>query len=229
MTGKLMLIGGGEFQKGVESADKEALEFAGGVLATGLILAVTSSPRKSADLINEGLAWFNKIGAYSVKGLAINSREAAENAETAELLINTKLIYLVGGDPAFIPLTLASTLCHEALKTAVYKRNAILVGSGAGAMALAQHLYDTNDHSIVKGLNFVPDTVVIPYHNTNGRKWYKAIYPQLPKAFILGLDEKTGMLGFNNEWQVWGRSWVTVYQNDKPRKFVKGQPFKLVP
>jgi cyanophycinase len=229
MTGKIMLVGGGEFQKGVESADKEALEFGGGILADCLILAVAGSPRKTTDLINEGSLWFNKIGAYNVKGLAINNREDAENPQNAELLINSKLIYLVGGDPTFIPATLGGSICHEAIKTALYKRSAVLAGSGAGAMALAQHLYNTDDHSIIKGLNFVPDAIVIPYFNSNGRKWYKAIYPQLPNSFILGIDEKTAMFGFNNDWQVWGRSWITVYRNDKPRKFVKGQPFKLTP
>jgi cyanophycinase len=229
MTGKIMLIGGGEFQKGVEGADKEAFEFVGGTLAPAIILAVASGARKTSDLINEGLAWFNKIGAYNLKGLAINNREEADNAEHTETIVNNKLIYLVGGDPSFIPETLLNTALYEALKTAVYKRNAVLVGSGAGAMALAQHFYNTDNHKIEKGLNFVPDTVVIPYFSTNGRKWYKIIQPQMSNTYIIGLDEKTGMFGFGNDWQVCGRSWITVYKNDKPRKFVKGQPFKLVP
>lgn len=227
MTGKIMLIGGGEFQNGMEGADSEALNAAGGAIAPVVLLAVASSPRKTDDLLKDGLIWFDKLGAYNVKSLALNDHNAATKSENAAILESARLIYVIGGDPAYIPSVLAASACSEALRAAVNKRDAVVVGSGNGAMALAAQIYNQDTHELTAGLKLVPNTAVIPYHNSNGRKWSKKLNELLPDSYILGLDEKTAMLGFGNDWQVWGRSWVTVYHKGRPRKFVRGQPFKF--
>lgn len=227
MPGKIMLIGGGEFQKGMENADSEALNAAGGAIAPMVLLAIASSARKTDDLLKDGLGWFDKLGAYNVKGLALNDYTDADQAENAATLESAKLIYLVGGDPVYIPPVLVNSACGKMLQTVVYKRGGIVAGNGNGAMALAAQVYNQESHELTAGLSLIPNSAVIPYHGSNGRKWSKKLNELLPNSFIFGLDEKTGMLGLGNDWQVWGRSWVTVYHKGRPRKFVKGQPFKL--
>jgi cyanophycinase-like exopeptidase len=233
MSGLVMLAGGGEFDKGLEAADREALLQSGtGITsptpALSLVVAVASSPRKTGDLLNDGTLWLGKLGAFRCEGLAINDRLAANTAETASKIVDARLIYLVGGDPTYLIAALENTVTLTAMRRAV-ANGAVLAASGSGAMSLAQYAYIEEEDRLVNGLGFVPDSCVIPYHSSKGRKWSKRLTELLPQAYLLGLDEKCAMIGYGNDWRVFGRGWITVYKGGKPRKFVNGQPFALNP
>lgn len=231
MAGTLLLAGGGEFQKGFEVADQTALELAGaesGGIGAVLVLAVASGLRRATEMAQEGSVWFTKLGAAISEGLALTDHTEANDPANAARIAQARLIYLVGGDPAYIPAVLRDSASLAAIQK-VFAKGGVVAGSGSGAMALAQYLYHEEKNELIPGLNFVPDCCVIPYHTSRGRKWSKKLVELLPTAYVLGLDEKIAIIGADNNWRVNGRGWVTVYKGSKTRKFVSGQPFALNP
>jgi cyanophycinase-like exopeptidase len=227
----ILLVGGGEFQKGLENTDREIIRIAQVSIQSSnpgkaIVLAVASSTRKAEEMAVEGSVWLSNQGAIFSEGISLVDRNDCENPATATKVENAKLIYIVGGDPAYIVNALRQTAVFAAIQKA-RKNWAIVAASGNGAMALAEFLYKEDGNEIVPGLNLIPGTCVIPYHGSKGRKWSKKLTELLPETNLLGIDEKAGMLGADGNWHVSGRGWVTVYKGGKPRKFGNGQPFVL--
>jgi cyanophycinase len=112
-----------------------------------------------------------------------------------------------------------------------YEAGAVIAGSSAGAMVLCQYYYDPAKRRIVEGLDFVPNTCVLPHHNTFGKNWANQLGQLLPHAVLLGIDERTGMLddaegGKKTGWRVYGQGSVTVYRSGKPTVHTTGQTFQ---
>jgi len=90
-------------------------------------------------------------------------------------------------------------------------------------------VYLEDRDELVAGLGFIPAGCLIPYHSSKGRKWAKRLAELLPTSYIFGIDDKTAAIGYDNNWRVYGRGWVTIYKGGKPRKFSSGQPVALNP
>src|SRR5439155_11699119 len=136
----------------------------------------------------------------------------------------------LGGFTGYLGETLANSASYHALLSA-YAAGAVIAGSSAGAMVLCQYYFDPGKRQIVEGLNFVPNTCVLPHHNTFGKGWASQLTQLLPSAVLLGIDERTGMLddaegGKKTGWRVYGQGAVTVYRNGVPTVYNAGQAFK---
>ena len=75
-----------------------------------------------------------------------------------------------------------------------YENGAVIAGSSAGAMVLCQYYFDPATSKVVEGLALVPNTCVLPHHNTFGKRWAAQLTTLLPDAVLLGIDEHTGMI-----------------------------------
>jgi cyanophycinase len=226
-----ILTGGNEFEKGLEFADQEAIALAGVASASPglcLVVAITNSQRKGEELSQAGAFWFSNMGARNCERLALSSLEACNDPQNVAKLEKASLLYLVGGDPAFM-LECIQDSELKAVFTNSLTRNGVLGGSGSGAAVLAQYVYLEDRDELVAGLGLIPAGCLIPYHSSKGRKWAKRLAELLPTAYVFGIDDKTSAIGYDNNWRVYGRGWVTVYKGGKPRKFVSGQPFMLNP
>lgn len=225
MAGYLMLSGGGEFQKGQEQADLFALEQAGGKEAVIFSVAAGDGGISQA---NNGARWFRSLGATNVEALALKDRTEADRPELAGKLGRANLIYLAGNHPTLWLETLRDSPVWAAIRQA-FANGAFLVGSNAGAMVLMEHLYDPASGTIRPGLDLVPNTIFVPQFNGPGRKWVPQIQKALPQALLIGVDERVAIAGRGNDWQVYGRGWITIYRRGKPFKYQGGQPFKMQP
>jgi cyanophycinase len=47
----------------------------------------------------------------------------------------------------------------------------VVAGSSAGAMVMCQMYLDPGTGTIVDGLNLVPNSLVLPHHDTFGKGW----------------------------------------------------------
>jgi len=227
VAGLIVLAGGAEFQKGFEGADKFLIEQAGGPDAPIVILPTAGGADGGEGMAaRNGTNWFRQLGGRNVEAVMVVDRQSADDPALAAKIAQAKLIYMAGGSPIFLLNSLQGSAAWNAALQA-WQNGAILGGSSAGAMVLAEYLYNPSGGGVVKALGLLEAGAIMPHHNNFGRGWYDKLNAALPGKTLLGISEKTAMIGQGNDWQVYGKSWVTVYRAGQAAKFVVGQPFKL--
>ncbi len=228
MPGLIALAGGAEFQKGMEGADKFLLEKAGGPEAAVVILPTAGGADGGEGIAaRNGVNWFSHLGGRNVEAVMVIDRATANDPLLAKQLEQANLIYAAGGSPGFLLQSLKGSLAWEAV-LAARERGAILAGSSAGAMVLTREMYNPSKGELERGFGLVETGPVMPHFNGFGRRWLEKIKSLAPEAVLLGIDEKTAMIGSGNDWRVYGKGWVTVFREGKPYKYVSGQPFKII-
>lgn len=210
--GYLLLEGGAEFGGQMAEPDRRAIELAGGPAAPVRIIPAAAAPDANhVRAGNNGVRWFKSLGARDVAPVNLIDKASANDAAVAESLRNAKLIYMLGGFPAYLGQTLENSLAWQAVLDA-YQRGAVLAGSSAGAMVLCQFYYDPDAGRVLHGLGLVHNTLVLPHHNTFGKTWASRLLAKLPGVTLLGIDEATGVLDDGHgKWSVLGRGAATLY------------------
>jgi cyanophycinase len=230
MAGYILLEGGAEFGGLMSEPDRRAIELAGGSDVSISIIPTAAAPDNNHRRAgNNGVAWFRRLGATRVQALSLIDRPSANDLEITAALRTSRLIYLLGGFTGYLGETLAGSASLLAIQDA-YQSGAVIAGSSAGAMVLCQYYYDPARRTVVEGLNFVPNTCVLPHHNTFGKRWAGQLSQLLPDVVLLGIDERTGMLddapgGKKTGWRVYGQGSVTLYRHGQPTIHHKDEVF----
>jgi cyanophycinase len=227
--GFLVLEGGAEFGGLMSEPDRLALDRAGGRDISVRILPTAAAPDSNhARAGANGTRWFRSLGATNVAVVNVIDRASANDSALARELRSAKLIYLLGGFPAYTAQTLANSLAWQAALDA-YNEGAIIVGSSAGAMILCEHFYDPYEGKFLNGLNLLPNTCVIPHHKSAPHSWANKLLQQLPGVTLIGIAEQTGVLddGSSRAWTVHGRGDVSLYQGGTIQRFKRGETLSL--
>jgi len=227
--GYLLLEGGAEFGGRMRDPDLRAIELAGGFDTPLRIIPTAAAPDNNhVNAGNNGVRWFQSLGAKDVISLPLIDRPGANDEKIARSLREAKLIYLLGGFTHYLGQTLKDSLAWQAVIEA-YQNGAVIAGSSAGAMVMCQYYYDPSSGKVVKGLNLVPNSLVLPHHNTFGKNWAPRLKKEIPNVTLLGIDEQTGIIddGENDGWPIYGRGEVTLYRNGKVETYKVGKTFSL--
>ncbi len=216
MPGYLLLEGGAEFGGQMALPDHRAIELAGGPDTLITIIPTAAAPDNNHQRAGRnGVNWFQSLGARQVELLLLIDKASANDPTIAARITQSRLIYMLGGFTGYLGETLANSASYRAMLTA-YNAGAVIAGSSAGAMVMCQYYTDPGSGRIVEGLNFLPNTCVLPHHNTFGKGWAQRLTNLLPNAVLLGIDECTGMLDDGDgerktAWRVYGQGAVTLY------------------
>lgn len=227
--GYLVLEGGAEFGGMMAEPDRRALELAGGLEIRVSIIPTAAAPDKNDQRAGQnGVEWFESLGATDVSVLPIIDKASANSPEISDTLLQSQLIYILGGFTHYLGETLAGSKSFRAMSKA-YEGNAVIAGSSAGAMVLCEHYYHHMDNGVMRGLNFIPGTCVLPHHNTFGKKWAPHLKTLLPQHILIGIDEQTGMIneGDDGSWRVYGKGQVTLYGHNTSGSYSPGEIFDL--
>ncbi len=227
--GYLLLEGGAEFGGDMRAPDLEAMRLAGGYDAPIRIIPTAAAPDKNHERAgNNGIRWFQSLGAKDVAAVPILSKIRADDKKIAQTLRDAKLIYMLGGFTHYLGQTLKDSLAYEAMREA-YQKGAVIAGSSAGAMVMCESYYDPNSKRVHEGLNLVQHSLVLPHHNTFGKSWAPSLLKKTANVTLIGIDEKTGMIddGENGVWTVYGRGSVTLYRNNQVETHQTGTTFSL--
>src|SRR5690348_9060871 len=96
--GYLLLEGGAEFGGRMRDPDLKAIELAGGFNAPIRIIPTAAAPDNNHQRAgNNGIRWFQSLGAKDVVSLPLIDKPSASNANVIKSLRDAKLIYLLGG------------------------------------------------------------------------------------------------------------------------------------
>ena len=225
-----MLEGGAEFGGQMARPDRAAIALAGGLDAPIGILPTAAAPDHNHRRAgNNGLRWFQSLGARQVSVIPLIDAASANDPEVAQALRQRRLIYLLGGFTHYLGQTLAGSLSWQAMLEA-YQAGAVIAGSSAGAMVLCEHYYDPESQRVFPGLGLLSNACVLPHHNTFGKRWAKPLGAVLPGVTLIGIDEQTGMLDDApaGQWRVYGAGAVTLYAGGTASSFSAGETFSLI-
>jgi len=227
VMGYLLLEGGAEFGGRMRDPDLKAIELAGGFDAPVRIIPTAAAPdRNHRRAGSNGVRWFQSLGAKDVISLPLIDKPSANDSEIVTSLRNAKLIYMLGGFTGYLGETLAGSRAWEAALQA-YQEGAVIAGSSAGAMVMCEFYYDPSQGKVVDGLNLVPNSIVLPHHNTFGKSWASRLL-EVSRATLIGIDEQTGMIDDGaGAWTVHGRGDVTLYRNNRVETHQAGKAFSV--
>lgn len=232
MGGSVVLEGGGEFGGIMAEVDRRAIALAGGPAAPVRVIPAAAAPDQNHQRAGQnGVRWFRQLGAADVAVTPLIDRASAQDQALADDLARARLIFLLGGFPRYLGETLAGTRCWAAIAQA-HGAGAVVVGSSAGAMVLCAHYYDPGRQEVCAGLGLVPNSCVLPHHNTFGRGWSAHLAAALPGATLIGIDEQTGLIddagdGAQRAWRVYGRGAVTLYRGGAALATAAGETLTL--
>jgi cyanophycinase len=211
--GTLLLEGGAEFGGRMRDPDLKAMERAGGFDAPIRIIPTAAAPDHNHQRAGgNGVRWFQSLGAQDVVSVPLIDKASANDENIAKALREAKLIYMLGGFPAYLGDTLKGSRAWDAALEA-YQAGAVIGGSSAGAMVMCEFYYGPDRSQVAEGLDLVSNSLVLPHHNTFGKNWVSRIQKELADVTLIGIDEQTGMLDDGGDrWTVYGRGSVTLYQ-----------------
>lgn len=225
--GYLLLEGGAEFGGRMREPDLKAIELAGGFDAPIRIIPTAAAPDNNHQRAgNNGVRWFQSLGAKDVGSLPLIDKVSANDESIAKSLREAKLIYMLGGFTGYLGETLQGSNAWQALLEA-YATGAVVAGSSAGAMVMCELYYDPGRGQVIEGLNLVPNSLVLPHHNTFGKSWASRLL-EISKVTLVGIDEGTGMLDDGaGTWTVYGAGDVTLYRNQEVEIHPTGRSFSV--
>ena len=225
--GYLLLEGGAEFGGRMRDPDLRALELAGGFEAPIRIIPTAAAPDNNDQRAgNNGIRWFQSLGAKDVASLPIIDKVTASDENIAKSLRESRLIYMLGGFTGYLGETLKGSAAWQAVLDA-YARGAVVGGSSAGAMVMCEFYYDPSRGQVVDGLNLLPNSIVMPHFNTFGKSWASRLL-EIPHVTLIGIDEGTGMLDDSaGAWTVHGGRNVTLYRGGQVEIYKAGKSFSV--
>lgn len=233
MPGYTVLEGGAEFGGRMAEVDRRAIELVGGSgVLMSIIPTAAAADNNHQRAGNNGVRWFTSLGAINVASLPLIDRVSANDSAIVDTIRQSRLIYLLGGFPGYLGQTLLGSQAWQAALDA-YANGAVIAGSSAGAMVLCQYYSDSGSKTPATGLGMLPNTCVLPHHNTFGKGWATRLANQLPGVVLLGIDERTGMIDDGDKahgtpWRVYGEGAITVYHDGKPTVYRSGASFDYI-
>jgi len=226
MTGWLALVGGAEFGRDCEQADRMLIDAAGGAGARVAVLptaaAAEGAPRMAAA---NGVRHFNRLGAQAFGVMIVDAATANDPALAAQLA-TAQLVYIAGGDPGHLLRSLKDSQAWRAMLEA-WRGGAVLAGSSAGAMVLCEAMWNPNTRGIEPALGVVQRAAVVPHHRSPS-EWAEQVASALGADYsILGIAERTALIWDGAMWRVAGPGDVTVYSLGQVAVRQPGQVFAL--
>lgn len=229
MTGLLALIGGAEHTPGCEPIDQALLEATGRSAPRVVLVPAAASPRRHGETVELARRYWSRLGARFAVALT-SSPEDVDHALDA--LADADLVVLSGGHPARLCASLAGSPVRNRIVER-WRNGAVLAGSSAGAMALCEwnlRLRPPNPLTLAPGLGVVGGCLVVPHFNRYGLpRWAGRAINRLPRLTVLGVDERTALIGRDGRFGVVGQGSVTSFCDGASVKHLRGGELVLPP
>ncbi len=235
MTGPVALVGAGEFTPALREIDVELLAATGRARPRVAVVPTASFPAGEEAFLRaaaRALEHFSALGA-EVEPVLLRDRSAAGDPEWVQALGEADLVYLAGGNPAYLVRTLFETPAWESVLVA-RARGAVLAGSAAGAVALAAGHPEPGRWRLPfplrwpPGLGVVDGAAIIAPYDRLPEVLTALVAFQAPRATaVLGLDAGTAVIGRDGVWQVRGIGRVTVWRGRGRARYRHGDAFRL--
>jgi cyanophycinase len=222
----LALVGSGEYLP--QMAEIEAGLLAG--RPPRYVQLATAAVPDGPDVVERwhklGISQAERLGVEPVI-IPVKDRADADDPDMAWLVAGAGLVYLSGGDPAY----LADALRHSAVWTAIveaWRAGAALAGCSAGAMVLTAWVPRLRNpgQEGTPGLGLLPHLRVIPHFDLFAARWpdllERFLSPSGTGFTVVGVEEETALVGGPHDWTVQGRQSVWRLSRDERQQMTAG-------
>ena len=224
--GPLALVGSGEYLPVMDRIDAGLLAGRAPRYVQLATAAVPDGPDVVSKWHDLGRGQAARLGVEAVI-IPVESREDADNPALAELIGGAGLVYLSGGNPAFLADTLRDTRVWAAIVDA-WRTGAALAGCSAGAMAMTSWIPSLRHprRGGTDGLGLLTHLRVIPHFDFFAHRIpdlvERFLLPHEPMTSVVGIDEETALVGGPVEWTVEGRQSAWLLTRDGREEFRAG-------
>jgi cyanophycinase len=231
------LLGSGEFEPWTEEVDRWLLERSTGG-GRVLILPTASAPEGDAVFDrwgNMGLRHYEELG-IPAEVVSLKERKDASDPEIVSKLDGASVVYFSGGNPAFLSHTLADSPFWRLVLQGLDDGMAY-TGCSAGIAALGEVAPDSTSNDptsahfwrpglgVFKDLYFGPHWDALDVYVPGLRAMILASVPE--DARMLGIDERTAVVGDGTDWRVMGAGSAHLLQNGEWERFPSGSSFTI--
>lgn len=214
MHGYLVLNGGEAFTAPAKALDSGWLRLIRRVHARPRVVVIpaadVSGNRRNAERV---VRHFGNLGTFA-EATQIYSRQAAEMRAETEILDKVEGLVLLDGSALDAVERLKRTKTEDALRRALVERTAVVMATGAGAMAVGAVFWLGGVWE--PGLGLAPQLAVLPHHAlVQMRLSPERLLADLPEGVtVLGIDDLTYVTCTpQNTYEVSGKGEVTVYRS----------------
>jgi len=217
--GTLLIIGG----NASDIFYNKFMELVGGADAPVVVVptALSSEVLSTEDLENYRESFMEK-GFTNVSVLHTRDRDEANNPDFYKVLDSAKGVWFSGGRQWRHADSYLGTKTHKAFMR-VLKRGGVIAGSSAGATIQGSYLArgDTRANTIMmgdheEGLGFISNIAIDQHLMARNRQFDMfEILEKKPELLGIGLDEDTGIIVKGNEFSVFGKSYVAIYDGTR--------------
>lgn len=219
-SGLVALVGGGEHLPGCEPIDRHLLEATPRARPVVVVIPYASSLRTRARAVGQAVEWWDALGADVL--VADHDPTSAEHIAAADIIV------LTGGVPDRLAARLEGSPLPEAI-VARHRAGAHVAGSSSGAMVLGAARQSVRPpFRVVPGLGMVPGVAVAPHHDRpNIARMTRLRTRTHPHLVLLGIDDRTALVGRDGTYVVRGVGSVTVSRGTWARRYGAGDMIRL--
>ena len=227
----LGLLGSGEFEPWAGEVDRRLL--AGARQGPVLVLPTASAPEGDEVFDRWGRRGVEHYTRQAVEAdvLPIRTREDADRSDLAARIDNASMVFFSGGNPSYLASVLAETRCWSAIVDGL-RSGLAYGGCSAGAAALGERTtWRLQLDPLGPGLALFPGTNIAPHWDAIDRfgpGQRDRIASSLgANSRLIGIDERTAMVGGGREWSVVGDGGVHVLESGRWMDHPAGSDFEL--
>lgn len=224
--GPLALLGSGEYLPDMDDVERALLDGRPPRMVQLATAAAPEGPQRLRYWHDLGRAAARRLGVEPVI-VPVVDRSTADDPVLAATVAGAGLVYLSGGDPPFLASTLRGTRVWAAIEAA-WRGGAALAGCSAGAMALTSTVPHVRSplRRAERGLGVVPHLRVIPHFDRLPTLVPTALLRRMtapaPGVTVIGIDERTALVGGPDAWEVQGHQSVWELAADGRREHPPG-------
>jgi cyanophycinase len=215
LSGVVGILGGNEMRAGCRPFDEALLEASGHPAAVAVVPAAVVQNGSVSAAMAQARKYFGGLG-LEVRHVELHRRSDSSRPEVVAALRESRLTYVLGGDPGYLLDTLHDSPAWGAVLESL-REGAALAGSSAGAMVMAETLLLRSRNPSPRArhgrdaLSILPGVVVIPHLNNFGEAWLESARREAHDRDIIGLDEATGLV-YSGGWTAHGPGVVKLWR-----------------
>jgi cyanophycinase len=225
-NGPVALLGGHEHRRGTAAIERAILDELGAHAPQVTVLPVASAPRQVGMVASLARNHWARLGARV--RIAVPDRRGADHAMDA--VAGADVIVLTGGVPNRLVAALGASPVWD-LVVERWRQGAAISGASAGAMSLFAWrlaLYPPNPLELIAGLGALDGWVAAPHFSRfRADRWAGPVTRRFGELGVLGIDERTALVGRGGRFTVVGDGLVTLLREGRPSAHRQGDRLEL--
>ncbi|HYJ60516.1 MAG TPA: Type 1 glutamine amidotransferase-like domain-containing protein [Actinomycetota bacterium] len=226
-------LGAGEFEPWHDEIDERLLDGRPGPVLVSPAAAAHEGDAVFDTWAAKGVAHYERLGV-EVRVLPLRHRADAADDAVVAALDDAAMIFFSGGNPWRLAEMVRDTPFWARLRDRMDEGLAY-AGCSAGVACLSPTTFDSDtedmDAIFKPGLGTVPGVVFAPHWDTVD-SWVPGATAYIERSVptdqvLVGLDERTAMVGDGAEWQVDGLAGVHLRRDGDWEHLVAGSTFAL--